>query len=57
MFRRLVNAVDLIARRLSLQIGKEFTGSSTHELHELNQTIIRLDTIRDYILNGKEPEA
>lgn len=55
--RRLIKAVEFIAKRLSLQIGKEFTGATLYEIQGLNQTINRLDTIRDYILNGKEPEV
>lgn len=56
-FRRLVKAVEFIAKRLSLQIGREFTDADVHERQALNQTIKRLDTIRDYILIGKEDEA
>lgn len=31
--------------------------TNVHDRPELNRTLRRLDTIRDYILNGKEPEA
>lgn len=55
--RRLVKAVEFIAKRLSLQVGRQFADADVYERQELNQTIKRLDTIRDYILNGKEPEA
>lgn len=55
--RRLIKAVEFIAKRLSLQIGREFAVADVHERQSLNQTIKRLDTIKDYILNGKEPEA
>lgn len=55
--RRLVKAVEFIAKRLSLQVGREFADADVCERQELNQTIMRLDTIRDYILNGKDLEA
>lgn len=56
-FCRLVKAVEFIAKRLSLQLGRDFTGANVDELQQLNQTINRLDGIKDYILNGKESEA
>lgn len=56
-FRRLVKAVEFVARRLSLQIGRQFADADVHERYTLSETIKRLDTIKDYILTGKEDEA
>ena len=56
-FRRLVKAVEFVARRLSLQIGRQFADADVHERYTLSETIKRLDTIKDYILAGKEDEA
>lgn len=55
--RRLIKAVEFIAKRVSIQAGREFAGADVHEIQALNQTIKRLDTIRDYILIGNGPEA
>ena len=55
--RRLIKAVEFIAKKLSLQIGRDYPETNVYERPELNRTLRRLDTIKDYILNGKEPEA
>lgn len=55
-FRRLVKAVEFIARQVSQQVGQRFADADVHERQSLNATIKRLDAIRDYILIGKGPE-